>query len=652
MAELASTPTVSSRIRAEPPPPQPGLALGEDLKPPPVRLDRAGLARYRVPQADREADIADIFISYAREDQAVARLYAEAFEAQGFSVWWDAALRSGEAFDEAIEAALRAAKAVVVLWSPRSVASRWVRAEATMADRNKTLAPVIIEPCERPIMFELTQTADLSHWSGASDDPDWLSLLAEVRRFVGVRESPQPEAPAAAPRTATDARPSILVLPLINMSGDVEQEYFSDGVSEDIITDLGRVSALSVVSRNTAFSYKGKTIAPRHLAATLGISHVLEGSVRKSGARVRITAQLTDATHDTQVWAERFDRNLDDIFAIQEEISRAIVGALKVRLAPAEKEALERRPTANAEAYELYLLARQFDRTGSERLKPLIVRICERALTLDPDFGQAWVRIAFAEAEAAQRGVPGASQERAFHAAQRAVAVAPNLAEAHAAMAEVLIRGALDLAAAEPFIETALRLDPDCYDAHLCAGYLYLAQRRWEDSRRHFEAAAALEPSAFRPTGMVCQVYEALGDRENTLAAARRARDRSEKLLAVEPDHGGALGYLVTALALLGENERAHEWARRAVLFDPENLRLHYNLACCMVTLGDTQAACDLLDGIIDKVSEGWLRWLSADNDLDPIRDDPRFIAIMARGAARFSGATPTPASDKPLVNT
>ena len=584
----------------------------------------------------------------------MARLYAEAFGAQGFSVWWDAALRSGEAFDEAIETALRAAKAVVVLWSPRSVASRWVRAEATMADRNKTLAPVIIEPCERPIMFELTQTADLSHWTGAPDDPAWLSLLDEVRRFVGVREAPQPAAPAAAPRAATDARPSILVLPLINMSGDPEQEYFSDGVSEDIITDLGRVSALSVVSRNTAFSYKGKTIAPRHLAASLGISHVLEGSVRKSGTRVRITAQLTDATHDTQVWAERFDRTLDDIFAIQEEISQAIVGALKLKLAPAEKEALERRPTANAEAYELYLLARQFDRTGSERLKPLIVRICERAVTLDPDFGQAWVRIAFAEAEAAQRGVPGASQERALEAAQRAVAVAPNLAEAHAAMAEVLIRGdAMDLAAAQPFIETALRLDPDCYDAHLCAGYIYLAQHRWEESRLHFEAAAALDTSAFRPAGMVCQVYEALGDRENLLAAARRARDRSEKLLAVEPDHGGALGYLVTALSLLGETERAHEWARRAVLFDPDNIRLHYNLACSMVTLGDPQAACDLLDGIIDKVSAGYLRWMAADSDLDPIRSDPRFIAIMARGAARFSGATPALAPDtKPLVNT
>jgi adenylate cyclase len=581
--------------------------------------------------------ISDIFISYSREDQAIARRYAEALEAQGFSVWWDTALRSGEAFDEAIEAALRAAKAVVVLWSPRSVVSRWVRAEATLADRNKTLAPVIIEPCERPIMFELTQTADLSHWQGELDDPAWLSLVGEVRRFVGVRDAPAPAA-AASPRATTDARPSILVLPLINMSGDPEQEYFSDGVSEDIITDLGRVSALSVVSRNTAFSYKGKTVAPGQLAATLGISHILEGSVRKSGQRVRITAQLLDAARDTQIWAERFDRTLDDIFAIQDEISQAIVGALKVKLAPAEKQALEQRHTANAEAYELYLLARQFGRTGSERLKPLIVRICERAVTLDPNFGQAWAQIAIAEAEAYQRVVKGMTYEHALHAAERAVAVSPGLAEAHAAMAEVLMRGpSMDLVGGQPFVETALRLDPDCYDAHLCAGYQKLAQHRWDDSVRHFEAAIALDPVAYRPAGMVIQVYKALGDEENVLAAARRCLTRCERLLAIEPDHGGALGFLVTSLADLGEVDRARDWARRAVLFDPDNMRLHYNLACGLAELGDADAACDLLDGIIDKVSASWLLWMEADNSLDRIRNHPRFVAVMARGAARFA---------------
>ena len=195
----------------------------------------------------------------------------------------------------------------------------------------------------------------------------------------------------------------------------------------------------------------------------------------------------------------------------------------------------------------------------------------------------------------------------------------------------------MDLVAGQPFVETALRLDPDCYDAHLCAGYQTLAQHRWDDAMRHFEAAIALDPVAYRPAGMVIQVYKALGDEENCLAAVRRCLTRCERLLTIEPDHGGALGFLVTSLAELGDVDRARDWARRAMLFDPDNMRLHYNLACGLAGLGDAEAACDLLDGIIDKVSASWLLWMEADNSLDLIRHQPRFVAVMARGAARFA---------------
>jgi adenylate cyclase len=584
----------------------------------------------------------DIFISYARDDQATAQHFAQALEADGFSVWWDAALRSGETYDEVIEAALKRAKAVVVLWSRQSVASRWVRAEATLADRAKTLVPVLIEACDLPIVFELTQTAKLERWSGDERDPAWMAFVADVRKFVGVRTAPEPSSapPAGQAAAPKDARPAILVLPFVNMSGDPEQEYFSDGVSEDIITDLGKVAALAVVSRNTAFSYKGKTVAAARMARELGVSHILEGSVRRSGQRVRITAQLLEAASDSQLWAERFDRTLDDIFAIQDEISEAIVGALRVKLAPAEKQAIENRPTTNSEAYELYLLARQFGRTGSERMKPLIVRICNRVVELDPEFAPAWAQLSFAEAEMSQRGVSGASVERAVEAARRAIELAPGLAEAHAAMAEALGRGpSLDLTAGETFIDTALKLDPDCYDAHHYAGYLYLAQARYDDAVAHFERAIALDPRAYRPAGMVVQAYQAIGDAENVKAAARRSLARCEAILAVEPDHGGALGFLTSALAELGEADRARQWTRWAVLFDPDNLRLRYNLACGLVTLGDAEGACDLLDVVIDNVSGGWLGWLEVDNSLDSIRDHPRFIALIVRArAARKAG--------------
>ncbi|HEV7632587.1 MAG TPA: hypothetical protein VGO41_06315, partial [Steroidobacteraceae bacterium] len=530
-------------------------------------------------------------------------------------------------------------------WSKKSVVSRWVRAEATIADRNKTLMPAMIEPCERPLMFELTQTAELSHWDGAAKDTVWLAFLADVKRLVEERSTPLLPSDASAKQEtnksaehAAPGRPAILILPFVNLSGDPEQEYFSDGVTEDIITDLGRIAALSVVSRNAAFALKGKTIAAARLGREQNVSHILEGSIRKSGSRIRITAQLVDAATDAQLWAERFDRTLDDIFAIQDEISRAIVGALKVKLAPAEKRAIEQRVTTIPEAYELFLLARQFSRTGSERMQPLIARLCKRIVELDPGFALAWAHLSFAEGEMSQRGVPGSSPQRAIDAAQKALELAPNLAEANAAMAEALGRGpSLDLAAGQPYIETALRLDPQCYEAHLFAGYLCLGQQRFASSIVHFEAAIALDPVAYRAAGMVVQAYTSQGDEANVRAASRRLVERCEKLLAVEPDHSGALGFLVTALADLGEADRARELTRRAVLFDPDNTRLLYNLACGMGTLGDVEAACSLLEDVLGKVNSGWLLWVDRDTSLDPIRSDPRFIAMMARWRARHA---------------
>jgi adenylate cyclase len=594
--------------------------------------------------------MADVFISYAREDAATARRYAAAFQAGGLSVWWDDALRSGEAFDESIERALRAARAVVVLWSTHSVSSRWVRAEATLADRNRTLVPVMIEPCQRPIIFELTHTADLSHWQGDATDKAWQGLVADVLRLVesqaALRESGLAGPAAAAPTATSDrptppSRPGILILPFVNMSGDPEQEYFSDGVTEDIITDLGRVSALSVASRNASFSYKGKTVAPAQIARASKVTHVLEGSVRKSGNRVRITAQLLEASTDTQVWAERYDRWLDDIFAIQDDISKAIVAALKLKLLPAERAAIEQRSTTNSEAYELFLMARGFQRKGSERLKPVIVRICRRVVELDPGFARGWALMSLAESELSQRGVEGYSVAAARASAERAIAADPNVAEGHAALAESMVRGLLGTEPVGEVLRTALSLDPDCYEAHAVAGAGAIGRRDYEQAIVHLERAIELDPDAYWPAGMVVQAYEARGEEQATRAAERRSLAICENILADEPDHTGALGFLVAALAGLGQAERAREWTKRALLFDPVNARLHYNLGCAMAKLEDADTAVDLIDPWIDKVSHGWLMWMRTDNSLDPIREHPRFVAMMARGARRLAEEQP-----------
>ena len=212
-----------------------------------------------------------------------------------------------------------------------------------------------------------------------------------MKSAAGWRQS---AAAVAAPRVA------ICVLPFANMSGDPEQEYFSDGISEDIITDLTKVSALAVVSRNTAFTFKGKHVDVPQVARELKVSHVLEGSVRKAGGRVRITAQLIDGASDEHVWAERYDRDLNDIFALQDEISEAIVKALKLKLLPEEKKAIEQRGTDNVEAYNLYLMARQYYVTGHEgdaRRAEAIMRLCRRAIEIDPDYARAWALMAMAQ---------------------------------------------------------------------------------------------------------------------------------------------------------------------------------------------------------------------------------------------------------------
>ena len=184
------------------------------------------------------------------------------------------------------------------------------------------------------------------------------------------------------------------------MSGDPEQEYFSDGISEDITTDLSKISSLGVVARNTAFTFKGQSVDVAELARKLGVSHVLEGSVRKAGGRVRINAQLIDGENGEHLWAERYDRDLEDIFAIQDEISKAIVSALKLKLLPEEKKAIEQRGTTCAEAYNLYLLARQYWATGNHgdpRREERVMRICSRAVEIDPYYAEAWALLAIAQ---------------------------------------------------------------------------------------------------------------------------------------------------------------------------------------------------------------------------------------------------------------
>jgi TolB-like protein/tetratricopeptide (TPR) repeat protein len=368
----------------------------------------------------------DIFLSYCREDQPVARHFAQGLEREGFSVWWDQALSAGEAFDKTTEKALKDARAVVVLWSKASVDSRWVRSEATLADRYGTLVPATIEECDRPIMFELTHTADLVNWSGDAADPRWRSFVAGLRKFgtTGIPASATTQTPViapAAPAASTKSRwtmwavlalavlaiaagtawylhgrsapasaavdRSIAVLPFENFSADVDQDHFADGLTEEILNSLARIPDLQVTARTSAFAFKGKSEDLKAVGKALGVAHVLEGSVRRSGDQLRITTQLINTNTGFHLWSQTYERRLTDIFTIQEDIARAVAGALQVKLGVG----IGQQPgmTRNIEAYEAWLAARGVTFTGVPSMRHHI-ELLQQAVALDPAFAQPW----------------------------------------------------------------------------------------------------------------------------------------------------------------------------------------------------------------------------------------------------------------------
>ena len=431
---------------------------------------------------------------------------------------------------------------------------------------------------------------------------------------------------------------SICVLPFANMSGDAEQEYFSDGISEDIITDLSKVSALAVISRNSAFMYKGKHVDLPRVARELKVSHVLEGSVRKSGGRVRITAQLIDGTTNDHVWAERYDRDLNDIFALQDEISEAIVKALKLKLLPEEKKAIERRGTENVEAYNLYLMARQNYVTGGEsdpRRMEAAIRICSRVTEMDPNYAEAWALMALGQMIVhfihGKRGADGLA------AAERALALNPNLAEAHAVKARIFAEtDRHEEASAE--IANGLRLDPESFEVNRSAGLLSFRQQRLQDAIRYWKKATALVETDVASPSMLTTCYTALGNEEAARHAAEITFTRAEKTLAQDPNNGAVTGWGVSALLILGESERATEWINRALLIDPENVHMRYNFACGLAPdAKQREAAIDLLGPAFAGISQGLLNHARIDPDLDPLRDDPRFQAMVAGAEARLA---------------
>ena len=377
--------------------------------------------------------MSDIFISYARSTAAQAKQIAEALRALGYGVWRDDEIPANRAYADVIAERLCTAKAVVVIWSAEAAKSSGCSPRPTAPAQDGKLVQLSVDGAACRCRSTQIQCADLIGWSGDRTRPAGSRSSAPSPIS---RQRPRP--PASGPHAGV-RKLSICVLPFANMSGDAEQEYFSDGISEDIITDLCKVSALSVIARNTAFAFKGKIARHEAGRPPAGRRHVLEGSVRKAGGRVRITAQLIDGARNDHVWAERYDRDLTDIFALQDDISRGHRRRAEAEAAAGGKEG--HRTARHRQRRGLRRLP-EGPRTGpSAGWRGVLARAIghlEEAVRLDPEFALAWAWLATANFFLPEHNdVPDWKSylEAGKKAARQAFKLDPNLSDANLALA-------------------------------------------------------------------------------------------------------------------------------------------------------------------------------------------------------------------------
>jgi len=429
--------------------------------------------------------------------------------------------------------------------------------------------------------------------------------------------------PAAAPK-------SIAVLPFADMSAERENGYFTDGMAEEIINALTTIKALRVASRTSSFAFKATTEDIRQVGKKLDVATVLEGSVRKAGNKLRITAQLVNVADGYQLWSQRYDRDLEDVFAIQDEIAQSIVKALRVILSEDEKRAIERVPTANVEAYDCYLRGRQYFHQFQKQSLEFARQMFAKAIEIDPTYALAYAGLAdscsvlYTNFDASEANLSNAET-----ASRRALELDPGLAEAHVArgMAVSLHGRHVD---AEGEFETAMRLNPQLFDAAYMYGRALTAQGKHEKALKMFERAAELRPEDYVVPGMVGSAYASLGRTAEEQLAYRRQSTASAKRLELNPDDPRALYMGAIALSHLGELTRAKDWARQALAINPSDATVLYNVACMYATSGEAEEAITLLERAVASGFGHW-NWIENDSDLESLRGHPRFQALREK---------------------
>lgn len=604
--------------------------------------------------------------------------FASALEALGHRVWWDAGLRVGEAYDEVTEAALREAVAVVVLWSPRSVVSRWVRAEATIAQKLGTLFPVMIEPCERPVMFELTQTADLTGWNGAPKHPAWVAFCADLAAFIAGRtpvgETGSQTLPASARarpaglgarigrrrlllqaaglagvvaagaagvvvfRRVADAAPtrSLAVLPFKNISGSPEQDYFSEGLSAELRAALTRNPALQVAAPTSSREVAREDGDLRSMAQKLGVAFVLQGSVAKAGSVIRVGADLIDARAGVTKWSETFERSLADVFAVQSEIAGMVATALAARIGgpdgPTQAGGTDAAPAAagapstpggssNVAAFEDFLHGREaLGLAASIETDRKALAWFDAAIDKDPGYAaaHAWRArtLSVLASQAPETAAMRRDRDAAIASARTAINLAPGYPAGYATLGWVLFNQVLDVKAARVAFDRARALAPGDADVLMASAIFNARTGQIEAARNDIARALVLDPLNPYAFRVAGTVSMIAGDNVRALAELDRA-------LALNP--AGSVIHAFRGQALAGL-ERWRE-ARDAYAAEPNETFRQQGLAIAEWRLGNHDAARAAFgalqtaggDGVAYQQAQVLAQWGQADAALDAL---------------------------------
>ncbi len=425
---------------------------------------------------------------------------------------------------------------------------------------------------------------------------------------------------------------SIAVLYFENMGGSAEHEYFRDGITEDITTELSKIRGIRVFSRSAVLPFRDKPVTPAHVGRQLHAAYVLEGSLRREGLRLRLNAKLISTATGHAVWAERYDRQLEDVFAIQDEVAHNIARALRVVLTESERRDITKLPTADVQAYDFYLRGRQFFHQFRRKGVDLARQMFARAIEIDPAYARAYAGIA--DCSSFLHMYWDSSQEnlrQADEASRKALEIDPDLPEAHASRGlSASLKKQYDEAQKE--FAVAIRLNPRLFEPYYFQARNYYAQGQLEKAAKWFEQAGRVLPEDYQAKMLLASALHGLGRADDARVAYERGLHAAEQHLILHPGDSRALYFGANALSQLEQRERALEWLDRALAIEPDEPNVYYNVACVYALLGEVERAIDCLE---KSLTRGWVQreWMEHDPDLEPVRSHPRFQALLRRPA-------------------